>query len=451
MAWRDQNLVAEKSVQRRKKAFENAELKQRATKLLSKSPCSVVYGSLAEDRVDYAVKFFLSSYILLPEQTEMQRGFLDCLYPIWVQAEPTSPVKVAVASVAHYLLEAWSQLDTRSSPTSTSLYLNGVASLRRTIDSSGHVGDDVLMAALMLQMYENLRAFKTSRFSDDVHVSGATALIRQHRGLFALETSQRLLLGTRNQIVGRALRGSVAMPPAVATWASLTPDVLKKASHRLDEINMDVADFQAVVSGLDSDTSTQAAFISSLLDTAAQLDQRLSAWLTTVPSWIPIRVSSFESLPQTIRDAGTYKEYCDIYRSVFVADQINSQRCSRIRIQLCMLTCLQSLKDEDRDSLSAKCHSVIQELADDICACVPYYLGDRVTFTRLDDKTVEYPRLAGSPVPDNHHTEAAAFAGWFLTGRLAELLSPRLSLRGGQKQWIGSQMQRLKRLYAIEE
>jgi hypothetical protein len=450
IAWKDQNVVAARSVQRRKKATENAYLKQLVAERLSNLPSPATCGYLIEDRVDYAVKFFFSSYILLPEQTEMQRGILDCLYPIWTQAQPSSPLKVAVGAVASYLLEAWSQLDPARSPLSTSLYLRGVAALRRTIDSTGDVEDDVLMAALMLQMYENLRAFKTSQFSGDVHVSGAAALIRQQRRPFASVAAQRLLLGTRNQIVGRALRGSTAMSPAVVTWTSLTPDIPKRPSHRLDEINMDVADFQAVVSGFSSGTSTQAGFFSCLLDTARQLDQRLLDWLTTVPTWMPCRVFGLECVPQTVRNAGTYQDYCDIYRNVFVADQLNSQRCSRIRIHSSFLTCLPSLEAEDLNALSVMSQGVIQDLADDICACVPFYLGDRVDFTRFDDKTAKYPHIDGVSVPDSHHSEAAAYAGWFLTGRLAELLSVQLPLRDGQRQWIGGQIQRLKRLYTIQ-
>ncbi|KAF2426621.1 hypothetical protein EJ08DRAFT_681227 [Tothia fuscella] len=448
VAWRDQNLVAERSVQRRTKASENVIHKQLVLRQLSRSPSPTVYGGLTEDRLDYAVNFFLSSYIVLPEQTEMQRGFLDCLYPIWTEAPHTSPVKIAVASVACYLLEAWSLLNPVGSSMSTSLYLKGVAALRQSIESTGQVQADVLMAALMLQMYENLRAFSTSQFSGDVHVSGATALVRQQKQPFTDETSQRLLLGIRNQIVGRAVRTSTAIPPAVAMWGHWTRGVRKKASHKLDEINMDVADFQALVSGLGSNTSNGAGLVSSLLDQAEQLNQRLLAWLTTIPpSWIPVRLSGLECIPQTVCDAGMYQDYCDIYPNVFVADQINSQRCSRIRIHLGILACLQYSENAGRESTSTKSFSIIQELADEICACVPHYLGDRVGFTRLDDRTVKYPYIAAGTVPFNHHTEAAAFAGFFLTGRLSELLSPKLSLREGQYQWIIEQMLRIKSLF----
>ena len=453
VAWKDQNLVAERSVRRRKKASEKVSLDRLVSQQLVKFSSSTISGYLKEDHEDYAVKFFLSSYILLPKDMEVQQGFLDCLYPVWVQAQPTSPLKMAVASVASYMLEAWSELKPGGTLSlSTSLYLRGIASLRRTLETSGEVGDDVLLGALMLQMYENLRSFSTSRSSNDLHVSGAIALVRHRRRLpFTNEASQRLLLGTRNQIVGRALRSSEAIPPAVIAWANMTPDVTKTPALRLDELNMELANFQAVVSRLDGSTPAQDASTLSLLENAMQLDQRLIAWMTTVPdSWLPIRVSGLECIPQRVRSAGLYQDYCDIYRSIFVADVINSQRCSRIRVHLIILACLEHLDKEDGDTALAISLGVIQELADDICACIPYQLGDRMNIGRLDDKTVEYPHISGVAVPDDHRAAAAAFAGWFVTGRLAELLSPRVPLRDGQRQWIGGQMQRLKRLYAIQ-
>ena len=456
VAWKDQNLVAERSVRRREKAFEKVDLDRLVSKELVKFSPPNLSGSLKEDHADYAVKFFLSSYILLPQAAEGNRGFLDCVYPIWVQAQPKSPLKIAVASVASYMLEAWSELKPAETLSlSTSLYQKGIASLRRNIETSGEVGDDVLLAALMLQMYENLRSFSTSRFSNDVHVSGAIALVRQRKRLpFTNEASQRLLLGTRNHIVGRVLRSSKAMTPDVSTWARMTPDVPKTPAIRLDELNMELANFQAVFSELDANTLAQGASLLSLLENAMQLDQRLIAWMTTVPdSWLPIRVSGLECIPQSVRKAGLYQDHCDIYQSIFVADQINSQRCSRIRIHLMILACLEHLDKEDGDTVSAISLGVIQELADDICACIPYHLGARLKFIRLDNvnnKTVQYPHVTGVTVSEDHHAAAAAFAGWFLTGRLAELLSPRVPLRDGQRQWIGGQMQRLKRLYGIQ-
>ncbi len=395
----------------------------------------------------------MSSYIVLPEGIEIYRGFLDCLYPVWAQADSKSPLKIAVSAVATYLLEAWSELKPATgSSLSTPLYLKGVASLRRSLENPG-VGDDVLLAILMLQMYENLRSFSTAQFiSKGLHVTGAIALVRQRsRKPFTSEISQQLLLGTRTQIVGRALKSSEAIPLAVTGWTNLTPDVTKTMAHRLDDLNTELANLQSVFSRLDNGAPAQHTVVLSLLEHARQLDLRFVAEMATAPeSWCPTRVSGPECIPESVRNAGLYQGYCDIYPSIFVANLINEQRCSRIKIHSTILTCLHRLDKNDGDTALSISTGVIQELADDICACIPYHLGDRMNPARLDDKTAEYPHIAGVAIPDNHRGVVAAYSGWFLAGILVELLSLRAPLRDGQRLWVGGQMQRLIRIYDIQ-
>lgn len=164
VAWRDQNFVAERSVRRRKNAIEKAGREQEAGKQLAKLSSPSVPRVLSQDYEGYAVSFFLSSYVLLPKDLEVQRGFLDCLYPVWVQSGSTSPLRPAVTAVASCMLEAWS-LRKPDLPLSISRsqYLRGIAAVRKSLQSSGDVGDDVVMAVLMLDMYEQLRSFFTSR------------------------------------------------------------------------------------------------------------------------------------------------------------------------------------------------------------------------------------------------------------------------------------------------
>ena len=92
---------------------------------------------------------------------------------------------------------------------------------------------------------------------------------------------------------------------------------------------------------------------------------------------------------------------------------------------------------------------VIQGLADTICASVPFHLGDRNSVVRIDDKNIQFPASHGHPLPEGHQAVAAAFGGFLLMGPLAELLPPKVPLRAGQKQWIGGQMGRIKRIYNI--
>ena len=452
VAWRDQNLVAEKSVRRRKNAIEKADCERATREQSVKSSSLMITGVLSQDYEGYAVSFFLSSYILLPRDVEVRRSFLDCLYPVWIQTNSMSPLRPAVAAVASCLLEAWSKLKP-DLPLSLSRlqYLKGVTALRKSLQSTKDVGDDVLMAVLMLDMYEQLRSFWMSKPNNSPHVSGTAALVEYRRRLpFASETSQRILLGARNQIVGRALSHTEPVPIHVSTWADMTQDVLKTAGFRLDNLYIEVANLQALALRFNSDTTIQDLSILSILKKATELDQRLLAWTSTVPDdWAPTRCSGPECISQSVRDAGLYQDYCDIYQSIFVAHIFNSHCCSRIKLQLTILTCLRQLNGSNFDIASVTVSEIIQELADTICASVPYHLGDRVTPGRIDDKTAQYPHIAGLSVRGGHHVEAAAYGGWFLAAPLSELLSPGVSLRAGQRQWIVRQMQRLMKIYMI--
>jgi hypothetical protein len=453
VAWRNQNLVAEKSVRRRKNAIEKAYRERTGSQQLVKLFSPNVPGVLAEDYEGYAISFFFSSYILISKDLEVQRGFLNCLYPVWVQTESASPLRPAVAAVASCLLQVWSQLKSDVALSlSQSLYSRGVASLRKTLRDAGEVGDDVLMAALMLDMYESLRSFFMSRSHDSPHLSGTTALVEYPRRLpFASKASQRVLLGARNQIIGRALKTSEAVPPNVFKWDGMARDVPKTLAFRLDDLNMEVANLQALISRLDSGTAVPNLSILDMLKKATELDRRLLAWATSVPdSWTIIRVSGSGCIPQSVRDSGLYEDHCGIYQSIFIADIFNTHCCSRIKMQLTILACLKHLHKGNCDSASVTALKTIQELADNICASVPYHLGNRMTAGWIDDKTVQYPHVAGLPVPEDHPVGAAAFGGWFLAGQLSELLSLRVPLRVGQRQWIGGQMQRVMRIYAIQ-
>ena len=444
--------MAEKSVRRRKNATEKADRERIAGKQIVKLSSPSVARVLPQDFEGYALSFFFSSYILLPRDPDVQRGFLECLYPVWVQTDSTSPLRPAVAAVALCLLEAWSLVNQDLPLTlSHSQYLKGVAALRKCLQSTEDVGDDVLMASLVLDMYEGVRSFSMAKPNNSPHVSGTSALVEHRRRLpFASETSQRILLGARSQIVARALSNTEPVPLNVSTWADMTQDVPKTPGFRLDDLNMEIANFQALASRLISDTAVQDLSVWGILKQATELDQRLFAWTGTLPDdWAPTRVSGPECISQSVREAGLYQDHCDVYKSIFIANTLNSHCCLRINLQLTILACLKHLSNGNFDTALVTALEIIQELADTVCASIPYYLGDRITIGRIDDKTVQYPHFGGLPVPEDHQAGAAAFGGWFLATRLPVLLSPSVPLRVGQRQWIGGQMSRVRRIYYI--
>ncbi|KAL9630674.1 MAG: hypothetical protein Q9164_006300, partial [Protoblastenia rupestris] len=222
------------------------------------------------------------------------------------------------------------------------------------------------MAALMLDMYEGVRSFLLSKPNNSPHVSGTTALVEyRRRRPFDSETSQRVLLGARNQIVGRALSNTEPVPSIVSTWPDMTEDVPKAPGFRLDDLNIELANLQGLASRLNSDTKIEGLSVLGILKKATELDKRLVAWTVTVPNdWTPSPVFGPECIPQSVRDAGLYQDHCNIYKSIFVANTFNSYYSSRIKLQLTILVCLKHLNTGNIDTASVTALEIIQEMAD---------------------------------------------------------------------------------------
>lgn len=443
--------MAEKSVQRRKHATDSAARHrvERQSQLLSIEIPRV----LRQDVATYAVDFFFSFYICLPAEPDIHRSVLDCLYPIWTKTTSGSPLRPIVTAVASLLLDAWSQVKpNQSNSLSQSQYTQGVAALRKSLQNTDAASDEIIMATLMLDMYENILSFLTGQRNKAPHMVGTTALIESRRRQpYAEQTSQKLILGTRSQVVGRALSSADAVPSVVSTWSEGTSDAPTGPSFRLDELNIELARLQSLASQLPnySDLGRNSAL--HVLDQATNLDQRYSNWTGDLPvNWTPTRVSGESSIAESIRDAGLYQDFSDIYKSIFVANTFMSYYSSRIKLQLTISMCLNNLISESSSTSLAVALQVIQELADNICAAVPFHLGDRTGTGRLDDINVRFPRVAGRPDPERHHATSGAFGGFFLIIPLSELFSPCVFLRPGQKQWIGGQIGRIRRICSIE-
>jgi len=326
--------------------------------------------------------------------------------------------------------------------------MRGTIALRNSLSNAEGVSDDVLMSALLLNMYEGVVSFMSAKQNVSPHIKGTPALVECRKRLpLSTGTSQKVLLGARSQVISRALSSGERVPSNVSSWIEVARDVPVTPGSQLDELELEVANLRAS-STLQSRGTERAA---GELRKAVELDQRLAAWMNALPDdWIPVRVFGAYCIPESVRESGVYHNYCDVYRSVFAANMINSYRCSRIKLQL---TILDHLKHHNTvsDTPSMLPLEIIQEMADEICASVPFHLGNRIKAGRIDDKSVEYPHVAGRPTESSHYAGAAAFGGIFSMLRLSELMSLTVPLRLGQRQWIGGQMARVKETYLVQQ
>lgn len=450
VSWRDQNKVAENRVRRQKNTVDKLTEKGFSTsqEIISTKPTTP--KCVPQDFTSYAIHFFLSSYILLPRSHDNRRSFIDFLYPIYLESKPASPLTPALTAVGSLLLEAWSLLkpDAPSSFSRTQ-YLKAMASLRRSLQNTKTVGDDVLTAALLLDMYESVRAFLWSKpIVESAHVIGVTAMIKQRsRCLDVSATSKMLSLGARHHVIHRALHANEPMPEVLSDCIELHEDVSRNTALRLDELDITLANICAAVSRISNNDESQERAL-DLLSKAYELDQQYQSWADTAPSGWIVQVSGLECIPLSVQRSGLYQDHCHVYQSIFVAHTFNTYRVSRIKLQEAIVVCLAHLGDNATNTATLAAYATIQRLADDICASVPYHLGNRMNFARIDDKAVEYPHLRGQLKTDDEHIAgAAAMGGWSLAAQLVKVLKLQTPLRDGQRQWIGGQLQRLVRIY----
>lgn len=446
-------MVAEKSVQRRKNALAKSDKGLTPRTQLATLGLSTVPHVLSQDYEDYALNFFFPSYILLPGDPQEERSFMTYLYPIWAHVETVSPLKPAVAAVSLCLLEAWSGLQpAQPFSHSRSQYMKAIAALRHDLKSTENVSDHILMTALMLHWYEGIRSFCTSRPNEGPHVTGTAALVEHRRRLpLRSEMSQKMLMAVRKQGVGKALTTKEPLPPSITTWAPTACDIPRTAGYQHDELNIEVVNLQAAAAQVGPEAAVKDSFAVDLLNRTIELDQRLVAWTNTMPEdWTLTRIHDPDLLPKSVRDAGLYQNYYDIYKNLAIANICNAHASSRIKLQIIILACLKHLHPADPGTASVTARKTIQDQADNICGSVPFHLGDRNAISYFGDRRVQYPSVGGVPNLQDHRVEAAAFGGWYLATQLSQLLSPDTPLRDGQRQWIVGQLQRVRRIYVVQ-
>ena len=350
------------------------------------------------------------------------------------------------------MLEAWSGINPNS-PQSLALshYQQGLFAVRNHLQTAQDISDDVLGATLMLDMYESVVAFCGARPQQTQHVEGAKAMISQRgRLIYSAESSPRILLAIRGMLVDRALRKNQSVAGEVLNWTAEGDTIPTSPQLSLNQIQFQVANVQASgVSLVEVAADRKNAVALQILERARDLDQWLILWYRSMPtSYYPVCVTK-DDIPSSVRSAGVYADYCTIHKSVFVADLINKYANSRIRMNLLIIGLAKYLNIPSQESILATAKESIQHLADDICATVPFFLGDRRKMLRLDDRSVQYPHLPDQRTTAEHYDSAAAYAGFFLTRRLAELLPPFVPLRDGQREWLFGQMGRIRKVYLI--
>ncbi|KAL8915886.1 MAG: hypothetical protein Q9172_006588 [Xanthocarpia lactea] len=458
---RDQNQVAKAGAERRQKVYARKKnqttwngISSELSRSRSESPEALeneelrVYTSMAESRGSYAHAFFVSAYVLGPRDTRSDHGFLELL-PRLFDRLPYDPVlSRSLAVLAHCYYGAWHpSIRNAENLEVQQTYSKALGGLRHALkDPRSCMTDELLMAICLLNFFEYTTSALTSRPRGDQHVDGATALVKHRRSrTMTSDLSRRLLIAVRHDIVGKALARASPVDDAPEIWDDPAEEMPYNSATSLDFIGRDTANLLAKAAnhGLPANAdSSDGEIHTDIFSQARALDARYAEWAEQVPiEWLPVSVPR-ESIPQGIIDAGFNGDHCDIYSHTSVCLTWNSMRVQRIRV-LSLIADYQKTGSE-RDAIL-----LLQRLADDILASLPYMLGDKVKPSDLHDMGFVYPSIPGQSVPASHHQSAAAYGGLTLWDPVRAILEFRQYMRDDHIIFSIQQLQRIGRLYDV--
>ena len=158
-------------------------------------------------------------------------------------------------------------------------------------------------------------------------------------------------------------------------------------------------------------------------------DSHIATWITLIPvNWHPIYIKADP-------DFDSYNSLCGIYPHLGVMNIYNRWRCVRIDLL---------------SSDSGYANPQLQDLIDEICASVPFGLGNRNESGPIYQPGWKYPHLGGEPTSNEHYRTAFTLGGFYLARPLMQIIGLKAELREGQREWIGWQLRRIARLYGMK-
>ncbi|KAL2786350.1 hypothetical protein BJX66DRAFT_36618 [Aspergillus keveii] len=460
---------------------------------------------------DTAVPFYIQLYVSPGREMQSARGFFEMLIPIFNSQAQDSALTLAVSAVASGIQSLWrhSSFQSLSSP-AEAYHTRAVKSLRRTLQDRNEWGKPATMlAVLALQWYENIAAVYGLRSATRIHHNGAVSLLPFIASKYtdgddkASEYVRRFILHAE---VSSALRQERPLQGTVYSWITGKRSIATadNPSAALDAIGASVAELQARYMQLSQcQTQTQSPLsLSASQDArdwiaeANHIDAQLVAWAENVPDhWRPVKLFSGVDIDASIP---TYQSVCEIYPSCQIGAIWNLYRVQRLLLARIIITSLSTISDSSTptfwgltmggegwvlsDEFAEQLHT-LQSLVDEICHCVPFYLGNRTRtlgITDFADETILLPSCQTQPAAKVHRSPTPTPAGhsrtpspsnneqlkrsliaqgpWHLMSPLSRLLTffseehgplPTSLLRPGQHEWIRGQFLRVLGLLRI--
>ncbi|KAL6714767.1 hypothetical protein ACLMJK_008192 [Lecanora helva] len=407
-----------------------------------------------------AICAFFLDFVLLPRHPDSVQGHLEHLLPLYNQTSPDSPLSLATSSVA---LAFSANSPSRKKDQSIGQSVFGRAlkrtstAIRNPVESRK---DETLMAVLLLGLYEKINASADVSKSEmaKTHNAGAAALI-MHRGQANVASSVAvgLLFAVRSQLVEYAIEDGTTFKRCPDALSSVFKSAPQNAAARLTSATVNIADLRASAKSalLLPKAPDSEREINDLLEYAISVDLLVAAWPYSLPEdWKSIPADGFDFPLGFPKAAFVYNDKKEMYLDLWVQSIWNQYRSARIKIQTLILDCIAWLDNDFEHqwywrAIYAK--MITQEMADDICASVPFALGTKTQGLPGERDGIEYPYIGTQRVSEEHRRAASALGGWHLLEPMRTCLRASAgSLRDGQTEWIVLQMQRISRIYALQ-
>lgn len=392
--------------------------------------------------------------------TRIVGGCVCWVLPLLAQAPLNSPLHKVVLAAAVNMGVAWSK-NHRWAALSPKYYAEAANSLRLAVaDESRCRDDDVLMASLVMDFVDHMN--DGFLIGPDArprsHQLGALALA-QNRGSvnFKTEAGKAMLVTLQNIMVEYALQRGEGLPRVFQTFFKDIP-MPNNMPARLDAITVTLSDLLLRARG---PWICGSKHLLSIRREFLHLDIKFAKWYEDFDITSLFRVIKGDEIPVSIRRAGVYRDTCSVYVDLEIANTVNIWRYRRILLLAGLRNCNADGWGHDLDwdaGIIDYIDDTIQRLADEICDCIPFFLGDFndpiPTFAHTD---ITFPSAADGnatfPTSKIGHARLATGAGgWTMWTPLTTLIelsnignaSRPVWLRHGQQEWIANQMRRIR-------
>jgi hypothetical protein len=441
---------------------------------------------------DTAVPFYLNHYASMGRDMGSTRGFFELLIPAYRSEREESALSLAVSALASETLSLWRQ-DASSFRSPRKSYSRAITRLRSAIqDPTERSKPATILAALVLQTYENASAIYDLRSASNTHHNGAASLLSlldsQDLDVVIRAYLRKFMLHTE---VSTAIRQNKPLNSIAYSWIGSKElmAVPQNPSSSLDIIGASVAELRATYTQFvrqRGPSTSLRPFLKDWMADAKRVDAELLAWAENVPHhWRPVRLVSGRDIDPSIP---TYQSVCEVYPTCQIASIWNLWRFQRLLLAKTRLEALNAFSEGSHVGFTlgeafdgridlGDCKRILQEVVDSVCYSIPFYLGNRTTRSDLTDFTdpmvllpsqslfkqgtrLDSDRLEAALSNDGHRRHVIAQGPWRAMhplSRLLTLFSEGRSelilgfLRPGQRDWIRDQFLRVARLLHLPE